>query len=1714
MDAERAAERIRLSGLVNNPTIIADMEDGWPDPETEVEDLPPSKEAPAAETPPAGAASDEEEATAEDFVGAVPDATMILRRPRHARSAESSDDVQPDEVALARAERDARRKAQAGQPPLDVAERPAIQAVRPAPSVVAAHAADRWAECLRSLEREASARQGSTEQAVLYAAAGRVAFERLGDWDQAERLFGLALGAGILDPEVLKLQADVMASKGEFEALRDLLVTRAGACSGPLAAEALQDAALVERNSLRRPEQAAELLELALIQDPTDWFALRLLREIHHRSQDWAALAGVLERMAAMLSGPRSARIRVELGRLFEERIGDSDAALRAFSSALAAEPGYTPAFLAVERLSIAAGDLVRLTELYRTKAALSDGADRDFWLGRALRTGRSAGADLLSLIEGASQLLPSSLRAELQASFAQAGDWSSLARSLAEEAETLSGAERAWVLLELGRVQEAELALPDEALASYLSALEADPAADPARDSAEALLARSGQHRELVSMLEASLGRVDDPNKVVATLYRVGEICEGPLKDLAGARQAWERVLQAAPGYLPAMEGLERVYSAQQDWEALISVYEQRAILTEEPSAVANQLYRSGGVCEHRLGDLDRARDYYRRALETSGDFQPALDSLIRLLEAQGDLPALAQVLATASESTRDSSEMVSLAYRAARVRVEAGGDPAVSLELLRRCLEISPGFLPAIQLQRSLASSAGEWSEVLSLDRLEADATVDVERRSWRLLSAARAANLAQGAASATAVLEEILDAQAEFAPALRALGQLAMAAGDAHAKVAVYQRVAFGTTDDAGRAEVSARIADLAVEAGDVVTAMNAVSEVIAAEGADRPLLALATLAEGANYWEEAQRALIARGDTKARVELARIQETWIEDPAAAARTWGELLAEDPTNVQAAAGLERCLSRAGRRDGLAQAHGVLADNVPDRPVAAVHALLAGHLNEAEGELDQGLHYYRLAFESRPVRGKAFDAMRRVLAQRKDVEGLRALFASLSSPAVADLASTFEECQAESEAVACYRELLADESVSPAQRLAWLARSEQSLAEVGDWKGLFETTGQRLELTTSPEERASIEARRRWILAEHLAESDEAWDLYRQLHEANPEDAEVLEALARIAGARGETRLAIQYLSGLAAGTTEPTSSARYQRRIAEAWLAVDDPTQAREALLRALDFEPRDLPSLHLLKELATRAEDWSGVVGALAREATVLEGEEQTACYREIARTWQDRIGNAAVARDGWRKVLEVAPEDSEALSRLLDLARAESAWGQVVEYGAQRVRQLHGEEQSALLFELGRVQLEKLHREDEAIRLLDAASRAEVPSLPAAQMLERLHSSRGQWDRVADTVIRQARVATGADRVALLLRAAEVRAETLHDRAGAAEAYAEVLADDPSNRKALRFRGDFLFEEGDLAGAVEAWMAMGDWEDELDLDDFDDRMDAALFSYRLGEALARQGRTEEAGERFRRALKFNGSHLPSLESLGPILMAREQWEEAAEIYRQILQLIGGQAEPERLCRTYANLGSIELRQGALDKAKKRFVRALELKSNDIPSLQGMAGVLFARKDWNNLLNVYNNVIYHAQEPADVVNAYLTKGFILDAKLSLPDKAAQHYEKSLAFNPAQPNSLLRLAELALRRQDWAEAGSLADRGLVLDDVEPGLRAGLLLAKAVAHGSVGDSGASGKALEEALAVDVSLVASLRADSSVEQVHQVLTQRLHADL
>ncbi len=1578
-----------------------------------------------------------------------------------------------------------------------------------------------WAEVLDRLDGLAQNSDG--DLGAGYAAeAGRIAIEQAGDADRAERLLARAVASGVDHPAVLAAYTTVVGALGDHPRLRDLLVRRGKLPGGIATADLLQDAALVERHQLGREQAAIQLLEQSVAQAGDDltarWFGLHLLRETLAASRSWSAAAGVLEQMASVAAPSDAAGLWLQLGAVREEHLDDRPGALQAYMNAVRADPSDPRAAVGAERCASRIGNPGALATLFGLLADSSSGLDSGLWRVRQARALGHAGSfeSAIPVWQAAiAEGVPATLRLEAFAAMAGAGEWELLHAGLLTEASRTDGPGAAWALSWAADVAEEQLgdsAVLVEDLERWMAN---DPLSEVARERLQRALVGAGRAAEAADQLETVVAASTDPNALLTLHFQLGELCEHALSDSSRARRHYEQVLEISPSYLPALDGLQRCAEQLGDWAAVVSVHEQRALVDSSASPSAGHALAAALTAEAHEETRSRALGLFQRALEAAPTDPNALAGVLRTGRALGQTEAMAAALRTAAEATTDETLRVSLLYRQARILEQDGSNLAAARAALAECVERSPAFRPAAEALASIARRAGGWEDVVSMEAAAAEAASSTAERIDRLLAAARAARKS-GDAREPAFIQSVLRIDRNHRGARAEADLRAIHTGD----LAVRRTLLQDTADHAPSVEMYAVLADLCAAMGD-------------RDGAAAALTAALELGGDTELNSTLGAVAVRLGDWTSAVQLAETADQWalagtyhfenLDDPDAADTAW----ASAPGSAVAAAGRVRVAIARADRPALLAAHRSVASVAETPGLRGVHAVFAGRLAASEGDPAAAASAYRLGLVPPPVRGRIVDGLLRALVEQGESEEAASLLQEAGERWAGESAELLAEAGNHLAAAEAFRALAQDDSASVPQRVTFAARAERSLMEANDWRGVLECLRLQAELVTNSTTSADLAARQRWILAEKLADSDDAWEQYQSLHALDPDNAEVLEALARIAGARGHTDEAIGYLDHLSRIAPDNQTAARYRRRAAEVHLVAGNEEKAREELSRAMELNPDDTETLSALRGLAEEQEDWNAVVGVLAREASVMEGPERTDRLRTIARTWEEQLAEPAVAMDAWRKVLNSHPDDPEALDRLVVLARKMQDWPTFTEVATARVEQLEGAEQAVLQAELGTVLLRHLYKEEEAVRHLDATSTGPHAQISAAKELERIYSGAGLWDKAVDAMLRQADASEGEEKVACLLRAAQTCLDMTGNRDEASTVYARVLDVDPDNTLALRFQADHLYNAGDMEGAVAVFERLEPDLDDLDIDDEDedDILEIALSLFRFARALENLGRIDEAISRYERVGEINPAHLPSLEAVGPLYIQSGRWKQAGKVYRQVLRLTGGQGDPTRLARTYTSLGRVELELGNLDKAERRFAKALQVRPNDISALTGSADVLLKRGDtqtgeqrtdtWRRLLTVYNNIIYHAQTPEEVVYAYLTKGFVLDARLDLADKAAQHYRKSLAFDAAQPGVLLRLAEHALRRQDWPEAESLATQGLALDNASPEQKAGLHLVRYCAFAACGDTHAARDEYAAAIETGDALATNLGDEApGASAAHDALRERLRARL
>jgi len=1538
-----------------------------------------------------------------------------------------------------------------------------------APEDVDVPGANEWSLAISELTSEADAlstKKVADQRAALLFEVGRILAHRVGDWTGAEARFEAALQAQPRYLPALRELVRLCAGREDWARAVDLLARQVEAATEPAGqTAALLASAHIQLSQLDRLSEAGADLARALEVAPDNYIAMRFLREIHYRTQAWTSLVEVLRRARDLADAGEQLRIDYELGRLHDEVLKAPTEAIDAFRGCLRLDGRFIPAFLAAERLLQEAGDTAGLLDLWRGAGAAWGGSDASYWFARAARTGDAASlsadqvdADFRAAITSAPH--PETVVEEYRHWLESRGRWDDLATACEDALEgDVQGGQRAHMLCILGRVALQQRGDSAVAGAWYDQALVADPTCVEAIDGRRQILVAEGDWDGVLSLLAAAGEGATETRRKLAINLKMAEVAEVRLDDRTTARLHLEAACLLAPNYLPALDALILDLDVLGEHAAQAERLEQAAGIVDSPEARACYLLRASTAWS-AAGERDKSITALQKSASHGPGSLLAREQLVAAYASDGRWAEAAETLKQAAAETDDDALKVSLLYRAGRIYLARVSDEDAAEAVYRSLLDLVPDFLPAVLDLRDIHVSRGDWDGFGLLRQQEAEACQDKGAKVWWHLSAGHAYERAGRVEDALGQYRAALEADPASPVANAALRRVYRSSSDHSALAESYGRQLRGSTDASQRDALRVQLLSALQAVGDVTGVNTEVAELLKSDHGDElPLAAAGILCEGMQAWDQAIAVYSAVGEHKGLESSARaaclfqqglLLEEVREEQVGAAELYERAFSLAEGHSMALEGLERIHSQAGDTTALAAVYAREAELATSRPIRTFYALLAGEQMENLGEVPVAIAAYERAFDDPVGRERAYDALRRLALQARNTAVLERITEALDALSAAD------------EAVARWMELgegLAaagdEDGATSAFRRALDRRPgflpagyhlERVNSDREDWNGVLGALELLSEHCKTASVRSAVEGRIQELLEQKGVTSDSAFDFYAKLREREPDNVVALKGLGGIHLSRDELEEARGCFEAYAEAATEPQQKAEAATQLGQLALRLEDGTDGAVARFEeAIEHNPAHRPALEELKRIHTESENWSSLVGVLARESSLAPEDRRLPFFEEIARIWQDRIDNSKVAVSSWQKVLQEQPDHAEAIGRLLGLYETEGSWRKYLDVADRQLAGLAGLELRDRRAELGIIAQERAGDTERAIGYFRAAVTGDQPSPAALAELRAIARARGDWEQVIQLSEQQVEVsAEVADKVLLLEEAARIKLDQLLDRDGAAGLFRRAINLDANCVPALSFFTDYCFQNEQWEDAVPVFRNYEPVIAEMDLDDDDDaRIEATGFFYKHGVVLSQVGEDDGALERFAQALELTPTHLPSLEAAAPRYFEAGDWEKARATSRSILRLRGGTGDSASLTVLYLRLGRSELELGQTASALKRFKKALDRTPNHVEALQGIARIHRLSEDWNSLLSTYNSIIKYARDPDQVIQAYMTKGDVLEQKLQFTDKAVLHYEKVLMYDKTNWAAIARLGHIALRRGDQDKATEFAAR-----------------------------------------------------------------------
>ena len=481
-----------------------------------------------------------------------------------------------------------------------------------------------------------------------------------------------------------------------------------------------------------------------------------ILEPIYKARGEWTKQIGIYEIMAKHAFDPaRKIELLHMISELHEIGGDNADAAFATFSRAMREDPRNETTHAQLDRLARGLDKWPEVAALYDQVA--SEAQEDDLKVALLFRRAQIQEHELrdnegaVATYERVLKASPSTVEAAtaIQTIHERTGDWPKLVDVLKRKSEMLPNVEeRKQLLFRAAQIEEEVLSNADAAIATFRQVLSIDDVDMTAMDALERIYVRLARWEPLKDVYAKKADLAEDPEDKKAMLYVLAQVYDRELGDVAKAIETYQGILDIDADQLPAIQSLDRLYGQAERWYDLLANLERQVELAETTGETVALKYRIGHLWQIRLGDVARAIESYREALEMDpahAETLHALDGLVHgkvepvmaarvlepIYETGGEYAKLVDVLEVMVAHNEDPLARVELLHRIAQLHEQMIGNAHAAFDAYARALRDDSGNQLTLGHIERLAEITGTWEPLAQLYSAEAGKSLDVPRQ-----------------------------------------------------------------------------------------------------------------------------------------------------------------------------------------------------------------------------------------------------------------------------------------------------------------------------------------------------------------------------------------------------------------------------------------------------------------------------------------------------------------------------------------------------------------------------------------------------------------------------------------------------------------------------------------------------------------------------------------------------------------------------------------------------------------------------------------------------------------------------------------------------------------------------------------------------------------------------------------------------------------------
>lgn len=1398
--------------------------------------------------------------------------------------------------------------------------------------------------------------------------------------------------------------------------------------------------AMLYNEMLDAPEEAIHSYREVLNLQPDNMEALSSLERLYEGLERWTDLADNLQTQLDLVADPDIVTsLRLRLGSLREEKMGETESAIETYREILTTEPTNGNAIEALERLI--------------------ENEDHEHVVAEILEPIYRERQDYEHIVK-------------IDEIFIRHSD---------------SPERKVELLCQIGELHELAGDAPQKAFESFSRALMEDPVNEQVQSHLDRLARILDRMEEVIRVYESAIEALEDPEYRVQLHRKVAGLYEIEAGDMEGAIGHYRAIIDQDAGNLEAIEALERIYTASERYAELAVINKQKADVLTDPLEKKGLYLNAGRIYEEMLEDLDAAVEAYATILEYDPEDHEALDKLAHLYMVQEKWSELLEVLHRKADIVLDLDEKKQIYFNIGEIFQAKLEDLDHAVDSFIRVTELDPDDTQALTKLDEIYTSTKRWMDLLPIVQREADLTLDpTENLALRhrigqlhqehLDDVMRAIEtyreilgvmpdhdpsiealeglISQGreAAQAALVLEPIFDASAEWEKLVGVLEVQLQAQEDPWEKVSLLHRIATYQEDER--------------YIGDSTAAFSTYARALHEDPHNEDTLsALERIAENLRNWQdlasEYDKVLEQVDDPDIHIIIglraARVYEEELNEVEAAIAHFQRVVEADDRNAVAIHSLSRLYRINQQWENLLGILDLEMDISGTEEEALELKFMKAQICYQElGKVEDALEIYNeilavnpdhnqthaaleLLFDEEVERQKIFEILGPLYEMTGEWEKLcakeQALAEGTEDPEERidryfNIATTFETKMLDGDqAFDWYGKAY---MVDPTQDRASMELDRLADA-LGEWQKYVELLQQVLTVSEEKDVQMAVGKKMARILEENMMDPDRAREVYNYLVGIDSTDIEVLEPLDRLLTATVDYEPLATVLEYRIAAEEDDEQKVelltRYGQILQNELGRLDDSVAAYRRIVD--DLQVPHPPALQGLEAIYLENGNWKELYEALDKQIdTMISESDQADVFAKMANVASMGLDDPEKAIELWNRVLDIKGDDPEALEALGELYHGLERWSDLVDVLERGIMALMDDQDRIRMYEkLGRIWSTKLERDGSALECWDNILAIEPGNVRALMEKAEIFTRMEEWEDLIDTLnqITDFGVATLEDQElrSVYARQASVYTEKLERPLDAIESWQKVLNIDPGDMEAIEnletlFKQEEMWEEYVQVRARKAPLLESQAEQiELWLDVAEVRVDKLLSP-------------ADAAEAYEEILRLDPGHDKAYTEIETLYKELENPSALIQVYINRYEVV--EYTQEKTDLLLAAAGQYEEKLGDEESAFLIMQKAyLEDYTNE-KAISEVERITAKIGRWEELIGVVNTKLAELGNRMEASPLYLQVGKWYGERMGNLQYATACYGKVLQMDPNNIGALSAIADLYKNAGQW--------------------------------------------------------------------------------